>query len=295
MKQKIWKNKKGGLLGGAITSIVDFLQMILHLVPAPIRLALFILLITTFATFIIPAFLNLFGYECVTENNQLALYKVPMSSLLAKSMSDARQTVRRTVGLSDYQLPDDPFPNGDKRYIRVPDNCLMTTQLNGSEFTGYTARCTNCSFEPFQWYNVLFGLDDNRVCVGDGYANVNVWSYSLEYRQFCYLCAPPHPYFYNHTQCLNNPNGCLFQIEAGYNPNDVLESYDYYLIRIKELGGVKIPIDDTEIVNIQCRAYNQPAIYFFDVEIFNKTLWIILIIGFGLVSFAFAWYGVILK
>ena len=61
------------------------------------------------------------------------------------------------------------------------------------------------------------------------------------------------------------------------------------------MGGIKQSQDSQEMINIQCAAETQPQLYFFDIEIFNKTLWIFLLIGSFLIPFAYQYYNMILK
>lgn len=294
LAKKLLKSKKGG-----IPAINEIVMTILNVTPKPILYLIFILLITTIATFVIPVFLNLFGYACVYENGNLELYQVPMQSIAIKSVQDLKEGIGDFFGLPTYELPDDPFPNNNKSFIRIPDGCFETINNNTQELYGYTALCTDCpAIGNIPVGSVIWNLTVNwrtinSICTGDGYYQKNLWNQDAYGKNYCYKCSPPTGYYYNHSNIQSQ--GWVFTIENSTYLPFINEGYYYnvHLNRIKNLGGVKRTQDSDEIVNIQCTEFNQPSLYFFSIELFNRTMWIILILGSFLVSFAYMYYNAV--
>jgi len=275
-----------------IPAINELVLTFLNTTPKPILLLIFLLLTTTLATFILPAMLNLFGYECVAVGSELRLYQVPMDKLAEKTLSDARQGVRGFFGFEDYQLPDDPFPNGDKRFLRVPPECFIEADISGENQIGYSSACVDCNKSGlFRYWG--------SICTSDGFYDPNlVTSYWIGTANYCYVCAPPNPYYYNHSYCYDNDQ-CFFRILPEYegDVDAVIDSSfqaNYYYQNILNLGGVQRPQDDTEFVNVQCEDVNKPQLYFFNIKVFDRTMWIYLIVAYFLISLAFMWYSVVL-
>ena len=298
MKRKL-KFKKLGKKGG-IPAVNEIVMTILNVTPKPILILIFILLVTTIATFVIPLFLNLFGYACVYENSNLELYQVPMSAIGTKSIQDIKSGLNELFGLPTYELPDDPFPTGTKEFIRIPDGCFETVNNGSEQIYGYTGLCVDCpvvSNYPFDlWFlvNKTSGIRyQQSICTGDGEPQATVWNKDLYGANFCYRCNPPTGYYYNHSNVADQ--GWVFTIEDISLIGLIDENYYYnvHLNRIKNLGGVKRSQDDTEFVNIQCTEFDQPSLYFFSVELFNRTMWIYLIVGWSLITFAFLYYNAI--
>jgi len=282
-RPSIWESKRGG-----IPAINEIVMTFLNVTPKPILFAIFIVLISIIGTFLMPTVLNLFGYACVTDAGSIELYQVPMNKLAEKSFSDASKSVRTWFGLEDYKFPEDPFPNGDKRYLRIPHQCIVNQNINGSVITGYTSVCTNCSVSTNWWSATFFWQDSDVVCLSDGYYKP-VPSGAVWMRNYCYQCSPPDPYYFNITNC-QSESECYYTITHESLVGDVKSTYDYYKDRIVQLGGIKKAQDDTQFFNIQCKDVDQPTLYFFNIEIFNRDLWLIIIIGQFFVTFAFMWY-----
>lgn len=289
--------KKGG-----IPAINEIVMTILNVTPKPILYLVFILLITTIASFIIPVFLNIYGYACVYEEGNLELYQVPMSAVGTKSVQDLKEGVTELLGLTSYELPEDPFPTGTKEYIRIPDSCFKTVNNGTSgEVYGYTGLCTDCpvianfpSSLPFINPNTTTSIRyEQSVCIGDGEYQKTVWNSDLYGSRYCYRCSPPTGYYYNHSSI--SEVGWVFTIEDPALIGSISEDYYYnvHLNRIKNLGGVKRSQDTSQFANIQCTEFGQPSLYFFSIEVFNRTMWIYLIVAWGLIGFAFAYYSAI--
>ena len=292
--QKIINSKKAGV--PLVNEIILLLQKI---IPAPVWFLLFLLLVTLIGSFLVPAILNFFGYECLYgDTGTLDLYQVPMDKILQKSVS---VDFRSMLGLAEFQLPDDPFPNGDKRFLRINPECFDSVN-NGSEIvTGYDGTCVDCPVISnfFKTKIVLYSKfgAGHQVCIGDGFYQQTLSSaYDTSVQNYCYKCAPPNPYYYNHTNCLSNTS-CYFTITNESLVSQVSGDFykNVYLSRIKALGGVKRTQDSSEVVNIQCKEFNKPELYLFSIEIFNATLWLYLSVGYVLVMIAHWWYSLTLK
>lgn len=290
--KKLLKSKKGG-----IPAINEIVMTILKITPKPILYLIFILLLTTIATFVIPVFLGLFGYDCVLEDGNLELYQVPIQSIAVKSIQDIKEGFDEFLGLPSYELPEDPFPFGNKSFIRIPDGCFETVINSSQELYGYTALCTDCdaiSRADFFGINVTLPYKARySICISDGYFSKNLFNYDLFGSRFCLRCSPPTGYYYNHSNIPSH--GWVFTIENSSYLPFIDESYYYNikLNRIKELGGVKRTQDTSDFVNIQCTEYNRPSIYFFTIELFNRNMWIIILLGSFLVTFAYAYYSAV--
>jgi hypothetical protein len=292
--QKLWKSKKGGIpvIGELVTIIMDVL-------PAPIKVGLFVILFTVIASYIIPAILSLGGYACVPESGQVELYQIPLTNTFAKFGFELNDYLKGFVWIKDYQMPEDPYPDGDKSYLRVPSECFTTQEINGTTRWGYTALCTNCSYVSNFWTYVVSlgtGKDGNTICLSDGYYQPLPNYASTGAKRICAQCNPQSPYYFNISNC-QSIDDCFFTVEDPVYVPYILDTYvnTEYLQKIKSLGGVKRPQDDTQFFNIQCTSSGKPSIFMFGFEVFNKALWIVLIIGTFLVQVAWAWYGVILK
>jgi hypothetical protein len=280
-RQSVWKSKKGG-----IPVINEVVLTILHSTPKPVLFLLFLFLMSVIGNFALPSVLNMFGYECVSKQGTMTLYQVPMDKIFQKSLSDIKQDLRALVGLTDYQLPDDPFPNGDKSFLRVPAECFLDVQINGSTFTGYSSACVNCTKSGVIRY---WG----SICLSDGYYSPDlITKYWLGTANFCYKCSPPDPYYYDHEYCFSEEN-CFFRItDESLIGQIVDEDYEanYYYQQIVNLGGVEIPQDTNQFVNVQCEDVNKPQLYFFNIKIFDLQLWIYLAVAYILIFIAYHWY-----
>jgi len=282
--------KRMGKKGG-IPAINELVMTFLNVTPKPILFLIFILLITTLATFLIPAMLNLFGYECIQVNDEIRLYQVPMDKFIEKAIPDIKQGLRDLVGFKDYQLPDDPYPDGDKRFLRVPAECFVEGTVNGTAQYGYSSACVNCTKSG--WFRYA-----GSICLDDGYYDSTlITKYWIGTANFCYRCSPPDPYYYSRDYCFSTDE-CFFRIlpEFESQVDDIVDSNyeaNYYYQNIIKLGGQQRAQDKTQFVNIQCAEVDQPQLYFYSIKIFDKTLWIYLFIVYGLITFAMAWYGMI--
>lgn len=282
--QSIFKSKKGG-----IPIINEVVLTVLHSTPKPVLFLIFLLLLSVIGNFALPSMLNMFGYECVSKQGVLTLYQVPMDKMFEKSLSDIKQDLRGLVGLTDYQLPNDPFPNGDKTLLRVPPECFLDVQINGSTKTGYSSACVNCTKSGVIRY---WG----SICLSDGFFSPDlVTRYWLGTANFCYKCSPPEPYYYNHSFCFDQEN-CFFRItDPSLAGSIISEEYqaNFYYQQIIKLGGVEKLQDDSEFVNIQCEAINKPQLYFFSIKVFDVQLWIYLSVAYVFVFIAFFWYKMV--
>ena len=295
--RNLWKSKKGG-----IPVISELVTIVMDILPAPIKIGLFILLFTVIASFILPAIFSLFGYSCVYETGEVELYQVPMRSSFGKLGFELEEFTKGWFSIKDYQMPDDAYPAGDKHFIRVPLECIVTQEINGTTQWGYTSLCTNCTYVTNFWSSALSSVtwgffgNANTICLSDGYYAPITRFHPLSTKQTCSQCHPPNPYYFNITNC-PSPDVCFFTIIHESHIPYILDDYidKTYLIKLKLLGAVKRAQDSSEVVNIQCTASKRPALFFFGIEVFNKTMWIILILGTFLVQFSWAWYKVILR
>lgn len=275
-----------------IPAINELVLTFLNTAPKPILVLIFLLLVTTLATFFIPALLNLFGYECVQVGDEIKLYQVPMDRLAEKSLVDVKQSTRSFFGFEDYQLPEDPFPNGDKRFLRIPPDCFLEAEISGVTEVGYSSACVDCNKSGlFRYWG--------SICTSDGYYDPDlVTSYWVGTANFCYVCAPPNPYYFNYSYCYNQDQ-CFFRILPEYESQvgSIIDDdwrANYYYQKIVELGGVVRQQDSSQFVNVQCEDVNKPQLYFFSIEVFNRTMWIYLFVAYFLITLAFMWYGVVL-
>lgn len=280
------KSKKGG-----IPAVNEIVQIVMGVLPTPIKILLFLLLITTIASFIIPLFLNLFGYACVMEGSQVELYQVPMQNFFQKTAFDIERSLTEIFTPSDFQLEEDPYPSGDKRFLKIPPQCYVSREVNETPITGYSGGCVDCEIykEGFT-ETYLYVNHYDTFCVGDGETVFRPF-----HSDFCQQCAPPYPFYYNHTNCLNlfGQDQCYFTI---LNASDIpLIGGDYasqiYLKNIQSLNGVKRTQDSSEIVSIQCASENSPNIFVFSFELFNRYMWVLLVVGGALVTFAMKYYA----
>lgn len=291
-------NKKGAVpVGEAIRIVWDT-------IPNPLKLFLFLFFLVVITSFIIPTITKVFGYECASDRSgTINLYKIPTKNLLRSAVTDFNNIVRTyLLGVDEYRLPDDPFPDGDKTYLKIPEECFVTTEINGTPVIGYTAQCSNCSFEP-QWLWGVFGSTAESVCVDDGYYETDDWwnkNKVLEGR--CYQCSPPSvadigtEYYFNISNCPNPPYECYFTLldESKASLVGDLVKTNYYE-KIIALGGVKQQHSPQDFVNIQCLEEGKPSVFMFSVELFNRTMWIILIIASFLIPIAWGYYNLVLK
>ena len=290
--KKILKSKKGG-----IPAVNEIVMTILNVTPKPILYLIFILLLTTIATFVIPLFLGLFGYDCVYDGGNLVLYQVPIQSIATKSIQDVKQGFSDLLGLTTFELPEDYFPSGNKSFARIPDGCFETVQNGSEQIYGYTALCTDCdaiSRAPFFGTNItLFYKAQYSVCTTDGFYHKSPFNLDPLNLRFCYRCSPPTGYYYNHS---NIPaHGWVFTIlNESYLPFiDEIYYTNIELNRLINLGGVERQQDSEDIVNIQCTEAHRPTLYFFSIELFDRTMWIIIILGSFIISLAYMYYGAV--
>lgn len=288
------KSKKGG-----IPIISEVLTTFFAVTPKPILIGLFIFLITVIASFVIPSLLSLWGYSCVYENSELELYQVPLSGTFGKVGYEVNEYLRDFIGIGDYELPDNPFPENNKSFLRIPEECFTMQEINDTTMWGYTALCVNCTYITNFWTYVVSlgaGKDGNTICLSDGFYQPLSTFASTGAKKTCAKCSPPTPYYFNISNCISADN-CYFTIEDPSLISLVGDDYEdtTYLERVKYLGGVKRDQDSTELINIQCDGSRQPQLYFFTIKIFDRTLWIILLIGTFLVQFGLLWYGLILR
>lgn len=278
-------SKKGG-----IPAINELVLTFLNVTPRPILILIFLLLITTISAFLIPALLGLFGYECVySPSGQIELYKIPIKNVAQVTITDIKNNVAELLGFESYEFPDDAFPNGDKTRLRIPTQCFVEQTINDTVFTGYTSVCTDCD-KDIHLYNFLDGT--NTICLSDGYKTFG----GLLFIKWCSACSPPDLYYFNYTNCYNEDE-CYFTIT---NESLVSGLGEHYLDlekyqRIIDLEGTKQKQTGSEIANIQCSEIDKPNLFFFNIEVFNRNLWIFIIICSALVTFAFTWYDVVLR
>lgn len=282
----ILKSKKGG-----IPAINEIVMTFLNITPKPILILIFLLLLVTISGFVIPIFLNLFGYYCVNHQDSLDLYQVPANNLLQKSFYDVQKGVEGILGVEQYQLPDDPFPDGNKEFLRIPAECFIESTANGTTVSGYVSACTDCPTNA-NFFEGFYKFKSDLICTDDGYFK----KAGLLDRKLCAQCSPPNPYYYNHSNCVNQDE-CYFTItNTSLIPaitTDYLDQVNYQ--KIVDLGGVLRQQNSENIVNIQCSAVGKPNLYFFSIELFNQTMWVLIVIGYFLTIFAWGWYGVVLK
>jgi len=291
-RQPFLKSKKGG-----IPVINEIVLTVLHSTPKPILILIFLLLLTVIGMFVIPTMLSLFGYSCATSGGVLNLYQVPMNKIIENAFLNLQQGFMSLFGIQQYTLPDDPFPNGDKRFLKIPTQCFIQSKANTSAY-GYSAGCVDCPNDA-NFFQGFYLFKKDLICIGDGYAVPRTSSgYDPEWVSFCNQCIPPSPYYFNYTNCLNNPiinNGvCYFTILPNVSVSSI-DTTDFqntnFLQNIINLGAVVRPQDSTEFVNIQCEDVNKPQIYFFNIKVFDLKLWVYLIIAYGLIFLAYFWYS----
>lgn len=294
-------NKKGAV------PIGEALLMVWDTIPRPIKMFFFLFLLVVISSFVFPTMVKFFGYECATDRSgSINLYKIPTENLLRSAVVDVNNVIRKyIIGVDEYRMPEDPFPDGDATYLRVPQECIVNTEINGTPVMGYTAQCSNCSFEPKTTWWGWFGSDANGICVGDGYYEEGT---ALDKNKFlearCKQCSPPSidscdtEYYFNISNCQNPPYNCYFTLvneskASCIDPRGLAIS-DYYE-KIISLGGVKQEQSSDSFVNVQCVDEGKPAPFMFSVELFNRTMWIILLIASFLIPLAWGWYNVTLK
>lgn len=288
---RLLKSKKGG-----IPAINEIVQIVMGVLPNPIKFILFILLITTIASFIIPLFLGIFGYACIPRDDEIILYQVPMSKFVQKTAFDIEQTFSDIFTLVDYQIPEDAFDSGDKTYYKIPDTCYVTREINDTLITGYTGACTDCPVYSdgfLEGLGIFFKINRHKTfCIGDGY---DVWTGVAPYSSICQICEPKEPYYYNHSVCINqyDQDNCYFTITDTALVPTIDEDYEDIVYRqnIESIGGVERPQDSSEFINIQCTASDSPSLFIFSIELFNRLMWIYLLIGGALVGFALSYYA----
>ena len=279
------KSKKGG-----IPAISEIVQIVMGILPTPIKILLFLLLITTIASFIIPLFLGLFGYACVMEGSQVELYQVPISQFFQKTAYDIEKTLTDVFTTADYQLPEDAHPSGNKKYYKIPEQCYVNKEINGTLVSGYQAGCVDCEYYKEGFVETyLYANKFESFCIGDG---EDIWN-PVNVRN-CDICEPKYPYYYNHTECLTyGQDSCYFTIINASFVSQIGTDFasTIYLQNIQSLNGVKRVQDSSEIVNIQCISENAPSIFVFSFELFNRLMWVMLILSGALVGFALKWYA----
>jgi len=285
--KKLIKSKKGG-----IPAINEMVMTFLNVTPKPILALIFILLITTLATFLVPSLLNLFGYECLDVDGDLELYQIPIGNIVPKTLLNIGQIFEGVFGFEEFKLPEDPFPNGDKHFMRIPDVCWVESDLNGSTVYGVSGKCLKCQTNAnfFQWFTV--NPTTSAICVDDATENNVVIN-----NEFCAVCQLPPNYYYNHSYCVNqsrNYNDCYYRIIDDSNLPDENYEKGLYYDKIIQLGGVERLQDEEQFVNIQCEAEGRPQLYFYSIKIFDRELWIYLFVAWALISLATIWYGVTL-
>lgn len=285
--RKLFKSKKGGI--PVINEILSFYNS--H-VPDWIKKIVFVLLITTLAGFLIPIIFQFFGYACVQEGSSVELYQVPLNNLIDKLFLDLQRGFSTFIFGGQVQVSPDAFPLGDKRFMRIPEECFVErTNITGQTNFGYTAACTDC---PEDTGYGLINTRSNLICAGDGEPTLAT---SLVYRNFCTICAPKDPYYYNHSLCQNNtylPTGeCYFTIDDFSEASNINAAFlnSISLQNVKDLGGVKRNQDPNSFVSAQCEDVNKPQLYFFNIKVFDRTLWIYIFIAEFLIGFALTYYG----
>lgn len=79
------------------------------------------------------------------------------------------------------------------------------------------------------------------------------------------------------------------------NPNDIM-SKDFVL---QHFAQKDTNTDYKSIIHVQCSLDKNgeyfPSLYFYEIDIFDFTLWLVLGLSFGLVYFAFWWYRMTIK
>jgi hypothetical protein len=282
---KILKSRKGG-----IPAINEIVLTVLHTTPKPILFFIFILLTSVIAGVFMPIILGFAGYECAYKNNQLTLFQIPVQSAGTAVFQNINQAVLDATCSKPYEYTTSDYLNGNSDYLRVPDSCYNTVQFNGTSFSGYDSRCTNCS-DTQNWVDRTFSPNKAQVCVGDGYSLVqDVWHVGGNLC-YCQTCAPPQGYYFDPTACTTKA-GCYFtEINKTSKTGSVLLTAleQQYYNSIVKLGGVERPQNSQEFVNIQCAAAGRPEIYVFSIRIFNPVLWIYLYLAYWILVFA-GWY-----
>lgn len=286
--KKLLKSKKGG-----IPAVNELVMTFLNVTPKPILALIFILLITTLATFFIPVFLNLFGYECLWVDDEIELYQVPVGNIVPKTLLNIGQLFESVFGFEEFKLPEDPFPYGDKHFMRIPEQCWVSSDLNGSTVYGVSGKCLRCQTNAnfLQWFTV--NPTTNAICVGDATENNVVIN-----NEFCTVCQLPPNYYYNHSWCVNqsrNGYDCYYRIIDDSDLPDEDYERGLYYSKIIQLGGVERSQSMDDFVNIQCEDEGRPQLYFFSIKIFDRTLWIYLFCAWALITLAMMWYGLTLN
>lgn len=284
--KKLLKSKKGG-----IPAINEVVMTFLKVTPKPILYLIFILLIGTISMFVVPALLNLFGWECLDVNGELHLFQVPIQNIVSKTFLNIGEYFNQAFGFKEYQIPEDPFPDGDKHFQRIPEICWVTSTLNGSTIRGLSGACLRCQTNAnfFQWF--IITTDTNAICIEDATRSNIVTN-----NDFCTICQLPDNYYYNHTYCVNQTqygNPCYYRILDDSELPDENYAKGIYYNKIIQLGGVERQQDSSEFVNVQCEAASRPQLYFYTIKIFDRELWILLFVSWALISFASLWYGMV--
>lgn len=283
-KIKIFKSKKA-----QIPAINEIVLTILHTTPKPILFFIFILLTSVIAGLMMPAILNMFGYDCAYKGSNLVLLQVPANNILNSITGNFQQTLNTFFGLKQYELPANAFPNGDKRYITVPNDCFQTVTFNGTQTTGYRSDCTNCT-DTSGFFQFLTP-NKRQICISSGYYTDNSIGWNPQTINFCAICRPPPGYYFDISRCSVN-SSCVFTI---INESQIpLVSAQYFVNQnyyntLISLGAMEKAQNSKEFVNLQCTALHRPEVYFFNIRVFDAKLWIYLYISYWVLVFA-GWY-----
>lgn len=287
--RSLLKSKKGG-----IPAINEIVITVMGILPTPVKIFLFLLLITTISGFVLPLMLNMFGYACVDEFGSTELYQVPVTKVFTKTLFDIGRSAQSFLLPQDYLIPEDPHPDGDKRYLKIPSQCYVSREVNDTTITGYSGGCVDCEIYKAGFVETILYVNHyDTFCIDDGFTVERPF-----HTEYCQQCSPPYPYYYNHTECLAfGQDQCYFTITDTSLLSEIGSDYSQlrYLENILSLGGVRRQQDSSDITNIQCSAVGKPNLFVFSIELFNRTMWIFLFIGYFLITFAYLYYGVVLK
>ena len=244
--------------------------------------------------------LSLFGYSCVPQpDGSVTLYKVPMNKVAQNTYVQIQQGFFTMLGIAPYSLPDDPFPYGDKRFLKIPAQCFVISKANSSHY-GYSSGCVDCQSDMTFFLQGLYLSRKDMVCQSDGFAENRDTGVIPDLIAFCNKCSPPEPYYFNYTNCVNNTfiatDECYFTLRSNVSVNDVdVNSFDTtnFISQIISMGGTVVPQDSSDFVNVQCESANKPELYFFSIKIFDLKLWIYIFVAYIFIMLAYYWYSMV--
>lgn len=279
-KKGLFPNKKG-LLGDIGQTISQTIGNLLDITPKPIKIILFIFLLLAFAQLFTYAF-NMFGIYCNSNNEPVKIHTNIIDQIaLIGEIPDYK-----TLGLNAIPTEEAGFTVASQQVTacsrQFPSGTIETE--NGTQTT----------FTQSRWfYDGTFCTECNKVSVcgisGDcnNFCETDVTRITEEQKGFFQKafcgrvgCEPPEHYYYDATRniyiCLDNT--CQATTIATLWDNKLASKGATTLYQGTQ--GNQNPAY-TNFAGITCLEI-QPRLAVFGIDVFSFTLWIFLIIIFGL-------------